>query len=88
MEKTAQSSRKSERDALRTLVAHLNNATERREGSRRGTREFREAERAERRYQRILLDDDSFERFIDGEESLDPEDNGRDPSSREGEAPR
>ena len=69
--------RRSQRDALRQLVTRLNTATERREDARRGTREFREAERAERRYQRILLDDDLFERFIEGEGNLDPQGNGR-----------
>ena len=74
---TACGARRSQRDALRQLVTRLNSATERREGSRRGTREFQEATESERRYQRILLDDELFERFIEGDASLDPQGNGR-----------
>ncbi len=73
----ARGAARSQHDALRQLVTRLNRATERRERSRGGTREFREARDTERRYQRILLDDELFERFIEGEWSVDPEGNGR-----------
>src|SRR5439155_24337169 len=56
----------SQREALRVLVARLNRATLRREDSQSGTREFREAESARKRYRRILLDDRLFEEFIEG----------------------
>ena len=67
----------SEREALRDLVARVNDATEQREDSRRGTREFAEAEAARRRYRRILLDDGLFERFIAGDEALRQHGNGK-----------
>lgn len=56
--------RASEREAIRDLVSRLTNATNRRERSKGGTREFREADEARLRYRRILLDDELFERFI------------------------
>lgn len=56
--------RASEREAIRDLVSRLSNATNRRERSKGGTREFREADEARLRYRHILLDDELFERFI------------------------
>jgi hypothetical protein len=56
--------RASEREAIRDLVSRLTNATNRRERSKGGTREFREADEARLRYRHILLDDELFERFI------------------------
>ncbi len=62
----------SEREAIRDLVSRLSNATNRRERSKGGTREFREADEARLRYRHILLDDELFERFIgtDGERPM------------------
>jgi hypothetical protein len=57
----------SEPEAIRDLVSRLTNATNRRERSKGGTREFREADEARLRYRHILLDDDLFERFIGAE---------------------
>jgi hypothetical protein len=54
----------SEREAIRDLGSRLTNATNRRERSKGGTREFREADEARLRYRHILLDDELFERFI------------------------
>jgi hypothetical protein len=56
--------RASEREAIRDLVSRLTNATNRRERSKGGTPEFREADEARLRYRHILLDDELFERFI------------------------
>jgi hypothetical protein len=56
--------RASAREAIRDLVSRLSNATNRRERSTGGTREFREADEARLRYRHILLDDELFERFI------------------------
>jgi hypothetical protein len=62
---------------MRELVARLNRATARREDSEDGTREFREAEGARKRYRQILLDDQLFERFLEGDPTVDPERNGK-----------
>jgi hypothetical protein len=59
--------RASAREAIRDLVSRLTNATNQREGSKGGTREFREADEARLRYRHILLDDELFERFIGSE---------------------
>lgn len=56
--------RLSQPEAIRDLVSRLNSATNRRERSTGGTREFREADEARLRYRHILLDDELFERFI------------------------
>lgn len=56
--------RASEREAIHDLVSRLSNATNQRERSKGGTREFREADEARLRYRHILLDDELFERFI------------------------
>lgn len=80
---TARRPRRSQRDALRQLVTGLNDATEQRKRYKRGTRRFFEAGEAQRRYRRILLDDELFGRFIEGhssiegDSSIDPEGNGR-----------
>jgi hypothetical protein len=49
--------RASEREVIRDLVSRLTNATNRRDRSEVGTREFREAGEAHLRYRHILLDD-------------------------------
>jgi hypothetical protein len=76
--------RASEREAIRDLVSRLTNATNRRERSMGGTREFREADEARLRYRHILLDDELFERFIgtDGEPATEGA------HAREGTRPR
>jgi hypothetical protein len=56
--------RASEREAIRDLVSRLTNATDRRERSKGGTPEFRDADAARLHYRHILLDDELFERFI------------------------
>lgn len=76
-------------EALRELVDGLNQATERRERARRGTRAFRDAEEIERRYREILLDDELFGRFLSGDPTLEadlPLD--LDPNGRRGAPPR
>lgn len=65
--------RASEREAIRELVSRLTNATNRRERSTGGTREFREADEALLRYRHILLDDELFERFIGADRMAAPE---------------
>jgi hypothetical protein len=65
--------RASERDAIRDLVSRLTNATNRRERSKGGTREFREADEARLRYRHILLDDELFERFIRSDGRPEPD---------------
>ena len=65
--------RASEREAIRDLVSRLTNATDRRERSKRGTREFREADQARLRYRHILLDDELFERFIHADGQPEPD---------------
>jgi hypothetical protein len=62
--------RLSQPEAIRDLVSRLSNATSRRERSRSGTREFREAEDALLRYRHILLDDELFERFIGVDDAI------------------
>lgn len=76
--------RASEREAIRDIVSRLTKATDRRERSKGGTREFREADEARLRYRHILLDDGLFERFIgaDGPAEDDEPDGSRDSPKR------
>jgi hypothetical protein len=69
--------RASAREAIRELVSRLTNATNRRERSKGGTPEFREADAARLHYRHILLDDELFERFISADGQPEPGAQGR-----------